>query len=676
MFNSVDFVLMFLSMFSLVTKESVQGITLLLQLAFQYNVGNAQNLPSVELDTYEITASTLEPLSALAESCGYDVKKMNKKLSKMEAYELLHAILEPMLGRLSPAELEEISKTRSSGGEVLTLPLDEVRTLVKMWTQNARNDEENRERFETLPTLGSVGYTSTSTPTDTNGTFTNDDPGPRPRSDEGVKHEVDKAPKNEKLRRWSRMEMDAKTAAIILAYRNEYAAVPAKTRLRRHGRVSKRQINPDAGLRDMTMESGMWEMVHEVPTKGEALNFHPSSTTESNRFSPFGQTQGFYRIPRGEISPGAPSNGTRDWSDDGMECEWSMQLGGNQGSERPARRPQNNGPTFGPIPFAISRTSRNRPLPRGIPKAARRDMPVNIDDIFGVGFRNAQQAPASDHDSGDIAMPRMPLKHDRSGFDDGLWGGHSAGNLSQSGRLDTPGSVANDYGFGEITMPKTPLKHDRGEFDYELWGDHSFGGLDGANCPVPSRLDSYSVAGPSTSTPAPAVAAYGSGDLEMPKTPLKHDRGEFDYGLWGGHSVASFYQASTFTPPAPANSVRASALSHHSDMFDVEPQPHGPAYDSGDVEMPRTPLKHGRDSFDHGLWGSSAGETRLASGDVYESGSTTIPRTPLNRNRGGVRAGRLAASVDETSGREERSTSPGPVVDTSELASTTRPGAP
>ncbi|KAG8707577.1 hypothetical protein FRC08_000414 [Ceratobasidium sp. 394] len=561
-----------------------------------------------------------------------------------------------------------------------------------MWTQNARNDEENRERFETLPALRSIGYTSTSTLADTNGTFTNDDPGPWPRSDEAVKHEVDRAPKNEKLRRWSRMEMDAKTAAIILAYCNEYAAVPAKTRLRRHGRVSKRQINPDAGLRDTTMESGKWEMVHEVrdltpgstrdliclqvPTKSEALNFHPSSTTESNRFSPFGQTQGLYRIPRGEISPGAPSNDTRDWSDDEMECEWSMQLGGNQGSERPVRRPQNNGRMLGPIPFAISRTLRNRLLPRGIPKTARRDMPVNIDDIFGVGFRDAQQAPAGDHDSGDIVMPRTPLKHDHSGFDYGLWGGHSVENLNQSGRLDTPGSVANDYGFGEITMPKTPLKHDRGEFDYAMWGGHSFGSLDGANCPVPSGLDPYSVAGPSTSTPAPAAAAYVSGDLEMPKTPLKHDRGEFDYGLWGGHSVASFDQASSFTPVVSANSAQASAPSHHSDMFDVEPQPHGPAYDSGDVEMPRTPLKHARDSFDYGLWGSPARETRLAAANAYESGRTMIPRTPQNRSRGGVRAGRPTTSVDETSGREERSTSPGPVVDTSGLASTTRPEAP
>ncbi|KAG8743845.1 hypothetical protein FRC10_011312 [Ceratobasidium sp. 414] len=705
MFNSVEFVLMFLSMFSSVTKESIQAVTLLLHLAFQYNIGNVRG---VDFHEYEFTMAAIEPLSALAESCGYDMKKINKvEMSKM------------------PAELGEISKTGSSGSEVLALPLDEVRTLVKMWTQHARDDEEKHGWFGALPALGSVEYTTSGAPADTRGTFMNDDCGPASGSNQAVKHGPDEAPRSEKLGRWSKVRMDAKTAAIILAYCNEHAAVPAKTTLRRNGRVGKRQINPGGMWRDKTMEeSGMWEMVHEVPTEGEDLIFYPSAAVSSRLgvgFSPSGRTQGFYRDPRYRFGPGVSSNEAHGWGDDGMECDWSMQRGGGQGSiaqisvfgvwflrsvstggesllqEPLSMQRSQNRPTFGSPLFAVSETSRSRAPPPSVPKAARRDGPVNVDDIFGVGFQNTHQArgtvPASNYDSGDVAMPRTPLKHDRSGFDYGPWGEHSSGSLrqvdNQGGRLDTPGSVANDYGFGEATIPRTPLKHDRGEFDYELWGGPSFDSPGGASHqggssdrPGPSnemsRLDSSSVAGPSTSTPAPAAAAYGFGDLAMPRTPLKHNRDGFDYGLWGGHSVASFNQASTPMPAVTTNSGQTNVPSHHFSMSGVEPQPRGSTYDSGNMAMPKTPLKHDRGTtFDHGLWGEpSARETQLS----YESGSTRIPRTPPNRNRGafgyGAWVGRPTTSIDETSYQEERPTGPRPAMDKLRLDSTTRPRAP
>ncbi|KAG9097425.1 hypothetical protein FRC07_010790, partial [Ceratobasidium sp. 392] len=607
MFNSVEFVLMFLSVFSSVTKESVTCVWALLYIAFDYNKEERKVRP-VDWFKRQMALKSIEPLTALAASYGYDMKKTNKeKMSDTEAYELLCAIVVPILEKLSLEELEEISKTESGGSELLVLPLEDIKALVKMWTQHAREDEEKYEQFGGLPALGSVKYTR-GDPTDTSNASATRDFGTERVLDETVQHGLDEAPRSEKLGPWSKMKMDGKTAAFILAYCNEYAAATTKTNLRRNGRVVKRQMIASETPRGTAMEdSNMWEMVHEAEIGDDNLISYPSFLTASSGLavaSLFGRPRVFHTNPHDGVLAGERLNeDTRNWSDDGMECEWSMQVGKQQDEELCQDWPQPMAPqhtrnesTSG---STVLNTRYNLPSRLDIPKVPRASLPVNVDDIFGVGFQGANQtpehAPASTYEDIDVEMPKTPLKHNGSNFAYEAWGQQPIGGITefdnQGGRLDVTSVITNDHDFEEIPMPRTPLMNDSGEFDYGPWARYSAGSLSRASDQAgpsghsglvmeTSELDSNVIAGPSMSSHT--MDNCDSADIVMPRTPMKHDRGEFEYGLWSGCSVeslneASFLGASTPIPPAVIPTLtRANMPSRRFDIFDPDyqcPQP-------------------------------------------------------------------------------------------------------
>ncbi|KAG9074314.1 hypothetical protein FRC06_010776, partial [Ceratobasidium sp. 370] len=100
MINSVEFVLMFLSTFSSITPENLAAVGFLFGLALEYD---AMDLwaAMTEHGMYGQVMSMIEPLSALAECAGYDMKhKNNHKLTVAEAYDMLREIVDPILGRL------------------------------------------------------------------------------------------------------------------------------------------------------------------------------------------------------------------------------------------------------------------------------------------------------------------------------------------------------------------------------------------------------------------------------------------------------------------------------------------------------------------------------------------------------------------------------------------------
>ncbi|KAG8796079.1 hypothetical protein FRC12_005349 [Ceratobasidium sp. 428] len=644
MFNSVEFVLLFLSVFSSVTKESVHCVGTLLAFAIEYSIGK-----SIDCHKYQLTTSSIESLVALAESYGYDMK-INEKINEEEVYELLCVILMPILGKLSLEELEEISKTGSSGSDVLNLPLDDVTILVKMWTQHAREDEEKCGRFEALPTLGSVEHTSAGGLIATSDISAVGGFGPEHMPEKAVKHGIDKDPKSEKSEKWPKMKMDAKAAAIILDYCNEHAAVSTKATLRRNERVKKRQIIPsNVARRGMAMEErDMWEMINEVSTKERLFDSSSIYTARSNELLSE-RTQLFFATPR-HGSGVRLDEDENNWSDDGMECEWSMVIQQGQGSNPPLEethsmdmRQWQGGPIFGSPTMPGARY--NRPSPMDVSRATRAGVSMNVDDMFGVGSQNTnrplESAQMSDYDPSGLTMPSTPLKHDRGGFDSELWG-------------ETSGMV---------------LEHSRGEFDYGLWSRYSTGSLDEAS----------NQAGPSGHSGL-AMEMPGLGPDIITGPPGHATCGKLNYGVWTGFSTRSLNDTSlqgtsTFTPPmAVPNPSQTNMPSRRFDMFDPEYQhensSHGPAttndHDARNIMLPTPPMRryYGFDyerwgcrstgspyavSNQAGLFGHSglAAETHGPNSNLgpglsmpfytmanHDIGNTTTPKAPLKHDRG------------------------------------------
>ncbi|KAG8685979.1 hypothetical protein FRC09_014430, partial [Ceratobasidium sp. 395] len=591
MFNSVEFVLLFLSVFSSVTKESVHCVGTLLAFAIEYSIGK-----SIDCHKYRLTTSSIELLVALAESCGYDMK-VNEKINEKEVYELLCVILMPVLGKLSLEELEEISKAGSSGSDLLNLPLDDIAILVKMWTQHAREDEEKCGRFEALPTLGSVEHTSVGGSMATSDISAVDDFSPEHMPEKAVKHGIDKDPKSEKSEKWSKMKMDAKTAAIILDYCNEYVAVSTKATLRRNERVKKRQIIPsNVARRGMAMEErDMWEMVNEVSTKERLFDSNSIYTAGSNELLSE-RTQLFFATPPHRSGVRLDEDGS-NWNDDGMECEWSMVIQQGQGNNSPVEeaRSMDMQQWQGRLIFGSSTMpgAHHNPLsPMDILRTTRAGVLTNVDDMFGVGSRNAnrplESAHMSDYDPSGLTMPSTPLKHDRGGFDSELWA-----------------SSTNDYDPGRVTTSGMALEHARGEFDYGLWSRYSTGSLNEAS----------NQAGPSGHSGL-AMEMPGLGPDIITGPPGHATCGKLDYGVWTGVSTGSLNDTSlqgtsTTTPPvAVPNPTRTNVPSRRFDMFDPEYQhensSHGSAtangHDARNTVLPTPPMRR-YNGFDYERWG-------------------------------------------------------------------------
>ncbi|KAG9125871.1 hypothetical protein FRC07_005811 [Ceratobasidium sp. 392] len=166
-------------------------------------------------------------------------------------------------------------------------------------------------------------------------------------------------------------------------------------------------------------------------------------------------------------------------------------------------------------------------------------------------------------------------------------------------------------------MPETALENNPNGFVYGLWGERTMGTFEASGRAGPltrpgttmatSVLHSNAIAG--SSMPQGTMSNYDNRDVEMPRTPLKHDRGEFDYGLWSEASAGV------------TDETRLISMDHH--------EPIG-------AQTPRTPINRNRGTvFDYEMWARRLG---------------------------------LVSSVDETN-HQERAASPGPVMDMPRLRS-------
>ncbi|KAG8717611.1 hypothetical protein FRC09_014018 [Ceratobasidium sp. 395] len=284
MFNSVEFVLMFLSIFSSVTEENIKAVMFLLGLAFQYDTIDLWAMMT-QYGLYAQVLTMVGPLSALAECSGYDMTDVDKQdLSVTEAYEMLRAIMDPIMGQLDLAEMEQIRYTAMSGGEILDLPPARLGVLVQNWTRHARDDEEKYGRFGKLVAAKNTGRASGIGSADADGTPAKQ-AGSRPKRrmpgpDEAVKEGPDHRPQDEKLDAWSNMKMDDSTAATIVAFCKRYAAASTETTVKRSGRVKKRQL---AGWNHAFYATPGWPQGWGVqPTREElGLQSSESESTDS-----------------------------------------------------------------------------------------------------------------------------------------------------------------------------------------------------------------------------------------------------------------------------------------------------------------------------------------------------------------------------------------------------------
>ncbi|KAG9074865.1 hypothetical protein FS749_013518 [Ceratobasidium sp. UAMH 11750] len=133
-----------------------------------------------------------------------------------------------------------------------------------------------------------------------------------PGPDEPVKEGPDNRPKAEKVETWSKMKMDDRTAAAIVAYCNDYAAPPTETTLTRSGRVKKRQL---LGWNHAFYETpGRPRGLEAEPTTGEeGLRSYGSFSSESSGmcigFSPSGRIAMVCTKPENERGSGRSSDG-------------------------------------------------------------------------------------------------------------------------------------------------------------------------------------------------------------------------------------------------------------------------------------------------------------------------------------------------------------------------------
>ncbi|KAJ1303162.1 hypothetical protein OPQ81_011363 [Rhizoctonia solani] len=137
MFNSVELVLMLLSMYSCVTKDIRTTVMFLLEIVFGYEPLTRKfgRKPKV----HEVR-TLFEPLSALAQfhSAEFTLEDIQNETG---ALAMVSEILKPILTRLSLAEFAEIHKKADDAVEIMiNTPLSELQALVAKWASDARSD--------------------------------------------------------------------------------------------------------------------------------------------------------------------------------------------------------------------------------------------------------------------------------------------------------------------------------------------------------------------------------------------------------------------------------------------------------------------------------------------------------------------------------------------------------
>ncbi|CAE6476609.1 unnamed protein product [Rhizoctonia solani] len=137
MFDSVELVLMLMSMYACVTRDIRTAVMFLLEIVFGYEPLTKKfgRKPKV----HEVK-TLFDPLSALAQfhSAEYTLEDIQ---NEADAMAMVSDILKPILIRLSPAEFAEIHNKADDAVEImLCTPLSELQDLVTQWASEARSD--------------------------------------------------------------------------------------------------------------------------------------------------------------------------------------------------------------------------------------------------------------------------------------------------------------------------------------------------------------------------------------------------------------------------------------------------------------------------------------------------------------------------------------------------------
>ncbi|CUA69495.1 hypothetical protein RSOLAG22IIIB_14035 [Rhizoctonia solani] len=145
MFNSVELVLMLMSMFACVTKDVRTTVMFLLEIVFGYEPLTRRfgRKPKV----HEVR-TLFQPLSALAtlHCAEYTLEDIQ---TEADALAMVFAILRPILVFLTPAEFAEIHKKADDAIDLMICaPLSEVQDTVARWAADARSDVKFRNWLE------------------------------------------------------------------------------------------------------------------------------------------------------------------------------------------------------------------------------------------------------------------------------------------------------------------------------------------------------------------------------------------------------------------------------------------------------------------------------------------------------------------------------------------------
>ncbi|QRV99723.1 hypothetical protein RhiJN_27742 [Ceratobasidium sp. AG-Ba] len=242
MINSVELVLMFLSMFPSLNPDNIEAVGFLLGLSCQYDMLDLMFM-IVNYGIGRLAMNHIDTLLALAQCNGHNIEGLDKRdMTDKDIYEILYSIVNPFLAQLEPSEMALLRQTQCGGEGVLRLPLIDLEILVKNWVRNVRQDDEKRDRFGKLAEAARANSISNILKA-----------AGAPKSG-NLAPPFDNRTVQEKTDAWSKIKLNHKTAAAIVNYcDNKYAAAPMDAKLTRTRRVEKQKQRQD--LESITTDS-------------------------------------------------------------------------------------------------------------------------------------------------------------------------------------------------------------------------------------------------------------------------------------------------------------------------------------------------------------------------------------------------------------------------------------
>ncbi|QRV85361.1 hypothetical protein RhiJN_27444 [Ceratobasidium sp. AG-Ba] len=536
-FNSVVLVLALLATFSLVTTEVVQAMWLLLELACHYNYTHQRQVPMSE-SIYQRALACFDILAVLAGHRGYRAKTINKnKMTKKDMQEMLSAIIDPLLRGRTDEELTELEMTARSGGEVLIMPLDEIRRLVHMWTQALRGEEVGQgqpDKFGQDYEPGSLEWESETSRVQL---WESGDAEVNGNSDEerDVKLGIDPRTKPERVEAWSKTRMDETMSETMATYCSGYAAASTQSTLRRKERTEK-VAGRCRGFILFTTDEPI-ERVEE-----------PTITLTENKTGDMWLCEAPSKdIPSDDLNSPTLEQGpseTGDWSQEGDGVEWDMipmrvernDQGITYEQEAATRDAEDvdvswivGNTTSIPDPHSLGdvRTTRpNQPTLAAHTSQTGTDLPVDLDDIFGTSAARAVgQGAVSVHHTGGLYLRATPSKRGRGGPDEVIEeSSRMSGVLQGNGLvLASPERQPKRRRFGPVLMLEEAEARYNMVSPLACYPENEIGGLQPES--------------PAGSDRQLAMDQCDLAEPQMPPTPLKHRRHEWTEDQWNSYII-------------------------------------------------------------------------------------------------------------------------------------------